>query len=127
MPKLHRVRTAGFAALALAPAVLLAACSSDAAVNKVVPADAGLVVQARDNIFDKKDYAATAGAVKVAYENKGNTTHNLEIEGVSGFKMSSTPGEVGVATIQLVKGTYKIFCSIPGHRDAGMQATLTVG
>jgi uncharacterized cupredoxin-like copper-binding protein len=49
-----------------------------------------------------------------------------EIEGVSGFLLEANPGKSSAETIRLEPGSYTIFCSIPGHRQAGMEGTLTV-
>ena len=105
----------------------LAGCGSSAKVNTTMPPNVGLTIIAKDNIFDATTFTAKAGDVVVAYDNKGATGHNLRIDGVNGFKLDAAPGEIAVGTAKLIKGTYTIFCSIPGHRDAGMQATLTVG
>jgi FtsP/CotA-like multicopper oxidase with cupredoxin domain len=58
--------------------------------------------------------------------NDGSVTHNLTLEGGS-----STPdldaGESAVLDAgELSAGSYVVFCSIAGHRDAGMEATVTV-
>jgi uncharacterized cupredoxin-like copper-binding protein len=36
------------------------------------------------------------------------------------------PGAKRAATATLGKGTYTIYCDIPGHRSQGMQATVTI-
>ena len=36
------------------------------------------------------------------------------------------PGQSGTAVVNLAPGTYQYWCSIPGHKDAGMVGTITV-
>ncbi len=36
------------------------------------------------------------------------------------------PGESGSIVVNLPAGTYQFWCTVPGHRDAGMSGTLTV-
>jgi uncharacterized cupredoxin-like copper-binding protein len=56
--------------------------------------------------------------------------HNLTIQqGTSGAVIGATPtfqGGTKTLKVQLKPGTYTFFCSVPGHRDGGMQGTLTV-
>jgi uncharacterized cupredoxin-like copper-binding protein len=35
-------------------------------------------------------------------------------------------GGVSTVNVKLAPGTYTFYCSVPGHRQAGMQGTLTV-
>lgn len=66
------------------------------------------------------------GPFELVFENAGRVIHNLEIEGVSGLLLEANPGRAAAENIQLETGEYVIFCSIPGHRAAGMEGTLTV-
>ena len=55
--------------------------------------------------------------------------HNLEIEGngvEAGPSATISGGEKAELKVTLKPGTYQFFCAIPGHREAGMEGTLTV-
>jgi uncharacterized cupredoxin-like copper-binding protein len=56
--------------------------------------------------------------------------HNMTIQqGTSGPVLGATPtfqGGTKTLTLDLKPGTYTFYCSVPGHRAAGMQGTLTV-
>jgi uncharacterized cupredoxin-like copper-binding protein len=54
--------------------------------------------------------------------------HTLAIEGVKGFKLEvPRPGDIDTGSVRLEPGSYTLFCDVPGHRQAGMEAPLTVG
>jgi plastocyanin len=85
-----------------------------------------VTVVAQDSLrFDRDDYTASAGDVTIEYENAGNLTHTLLIDGVDDFKLTVTSsGDTDEGTVELEPGDYRIFCDIPGHET--MEATLTV-
>jgi plastocyanin len=114
---------------ALAVAAPLAACGGDdSSASTSTPAgssDNQLVVHAQNSLkFDKAEYTAKAGKIDVEYVNDGNIGHTLLIKKVSGFKLAV--GKTDEGSVNLKAGTYTIYCDIPGHEDAGMEATLTV-
>ncbi len=79
--------------------------------------------------YDKKSLSANAGKVSIAFTNASPLTHNVTIESSSGKVVGSTPtfqGGSKTLSVDLKPGTYKFFCSVPGHRMAGMEGTLTV-
>ena len=71
---------------------------------------------------------AKAGPLTITMKNASTTPHNIAIEG--GGVTGNGPVVQGGATSQfkvtLKPGTYTFFCQVPGHRQAGMQGTLTV-
>ena len=91
------------------------------------PQDEGITVIATDFRLSAATFRAGPGPVEVTYRNDGQVMHTLVIEGVAGFKLDVPKrGDVDTATVDLEPGNYTIFCDIPGHRDAGMQAKLAV-
>lgn len=86
-----------------------------------------VAVVAEDIRFPVRHFTAKAGAVTISYRNEGAIGHTLVIDGVEGFKLSvPAHGDVDQATVQMKPGTYTLYCDIPGHRQAGMEATLEV-
>ncbi len=77
--------------------------------------------------FQSKEFTTKAGINEIEYVDKGGTTHTLVFEEpqFAGFILKVPQGPK-TGKVDLKPGKYTIFCSIPGHRAAGMQATLTV-
>jgi uncharacterized cupredoxin-like copper-binding protein len=71
----------------------------------------------------------TPGRYTFEAENKGQTTHALEITG-PGLKNAVTkditPGQNTNLTVTFKKGPYDIFCPIPGHKMLGMNVNIVV-
>ena len=69
---------------------------------------------------------AGPGELTVTLDNTGVVEHDLVIEGIDGRALAKA-GETASGIFQLDRpGTYTYYCSIPGHRDAGMEGTLAV-
>jgi plastocyanin len=82
-----------------------------------------------DLAFDQKDVNANAGNVTVSFDNKQATPHDVVIEDSSGQELAKTDlisSQTASTTADLQPGTYTFFCDVPGHREAGMEGTLTV-
>jgi plastocyanin len=71
-----------------------------------------------------------AGKVIIEFVNHGQDEHNLNAEDASEGRVGSIPNTAPNAhpslTLTLRAGSYKLFCSLPGHEALGMKATLTV-
>jgi len=84
-------------------------------------------VVAEDVTLPDSSYEATAGTVTVRYTNEGAIPHTLVIEDVDGFKLEvAANGDEAEGTADLEAGSYVLYCDVPGHREAGMEATLAV-
>jgi len=76
--------------------------------------------------FQSKEFTTQAGINLIKYLDKGGT-HTLLFDEpeFNGFILRVPPDDEGKVELQSGK-TYTIYCNIPGHRAAGMEATLTV-
>lgn len=79
--------------------------------------------------YNTKSLTAKAGKVTIDFKNMSELGHNVTVESSSGSTEGATPtmhGESKTLSLNLKPGTYKFFCSVPGHRQAGMEGTITV-
>ena len=78
--------------------------------------------------FKFADAQATAGQVTLTAKNPQPTQHNIAVQG-NGLDQKGnvvTNGATSKVTVDLKPGTYTFYCSVDGHRQAGMQGKLTV-
>ena len=75
--------------------------------------------------YDPMTSSIVAGGT-LTLDNTGSVIHNIEIEGVAGFLIEADAGAEDSAVVDVDPGSYVIFCSIAGHREAGMEGTLNV-
>jgi plastocyanin len=79
--------------------------------------------------YTTTEASAEAGKVTIDFNNPQSLTHDVAIEDSSGKEVGKTEligeGETST-TVNLKPGTYHYFCTVPGHREAGMEGTLTV-
>jgi uncharacterized cupredoxin-like copper-binding protein len=78
--------------------------------------------------FDKSSATAKAGTVTLTMSNPSPIPHGIAVTGSGVNKVGQTVNQGGSSkvTANLKAGTYTFYCPVPGHRQAGMQGTLTV-
>jgi uncharacterized cupredoxin-like copper-binding protein len=124
------------AALAFLAVLALTACgssSSDESGTTGTPAGGGEAIAIGETEYKLDPSSVTidaAGTVTFRVTNNGSIDHALEVDGQGVEEETETiePGETAELTVDLSKeGSYEIYCPINGHRDMGMEGTLTVG
>jgi plastocyanin len=78
--------------------------------------------------YDTKQLAAKAGTVTIEMTNNSPLEHNVTVA-QGGTVLGATPTFIKNSrslTLTLKPGTYTFYCSVPGHRQAGMEGTLSV-
>src|SRR3954464_10237108 len=78
--------------------------------------------------FDQTELTASAGTVTIDFTNMSSLPHDVRIEGngVSDEGTDQITSSSTTATVDLQPGTYTFFCSVDGHRAAGMEGKLVV-
>jgi len=78
--------------------------------------------------YDKKALGAKAGKVTIAFTNASQVGHDVTIA-KGPTKLAGTnviTNSKASVSVSLKPGAYVFYCSVPGHRQAGMQGSLTV-
>lgn len=78
--------------------------------------------------YDTTEVETTAGQVTVNFDNPAPLSHNVVIEDDAGETLGETElisESTTSTTVDLQPGTYTFYCSVPGHREGGMEGTLT--
>jgi plastocyanin len=79
-------------------------------------------------VFDAKQLSAKAGKVTIDFSNASPIEHDVAIaqgSAVAGQTPVFTGGSKTL-TLTLKPGKYTFYCTVPGHRQAGMEGTLSV-
>lgn len=122
-------------AIVVFAALLLAACgggngeSAEPQAEQTEAAGADIVVTGTtSNDFEPSQVEAEAGTISVSMTSEGGPhTFTVELdEGAETVVQVFSAGQPATGEIELEAGTYTFYCSIPGHREAGMVGTLTV-
>lgn len=78
--------------------------------------------------YEEKSVETQAGNVTLSLINESPTPHDVRIEDADGNDLGGTDiitNDTTEATVELEPGEYTFYCSVPGHRQAGMEGTLT--
>ena len=69
-----------------------------------------------------------AGKYSFEVQNQGKVPHNLVVKGAGVDEATSdlAPGISESLTVELKPGSYEFYCSIPGHKQLGMDQKVTV-
>jgi mono/diheme cytochrome c family protein len=80
--------------------------------------------------YEVSSATAPAGALQIDSRNASGTPHDIALEDESGRELGDGPvvsgGGVSRVSVNLRPGRYTFYCTVPGHREGGMQGTLTV-
>jgi plastocyanin len=87
------------------------------------PADGALV-------FEPSGLEAKPGNLTLHYDNPSQVPHSIAVATANGNVLGETqPATGGTQTLEvpdLTPGKYIFYCTVPGHKEAGMEGDLTV-
>ena len=116
---------------------IVAACIAAGALGLAVPAPAAapsrLLVGGDEFRLTLSRTSVKAGRVLIQLQNRGEDDHDLRLQRVTTRPdapvarwAETPPGQLTELTVRVRRGRYRLWCSLPGHEEAGMRATLRV-
>jgi plastocyanin len=79
--------------------------------------------------YTQTEVSGPAGDDTIEFVNDSSTPHDVTIEDSGGSELAQTEvitGDTTSTDATLDAGSYTFFCSVDGHREAGMEGTLTI-
>jgi plastocyanin len=110
----------------------LAACGGGNGDEEGEPAGGGTTLELAADpgggfSFDKETLEAPAGTITIHLTNDSSVPHDVGIEGNGVDEKTDTVANGDISlTVDLEPGEYTFYCDVPGHREGGMEGTLTV-
>jgi plastocyanin len=128
---LTRVRRSTTLAVA---GLAIALCAHAAPASASAAAPSRVLVEATEFRFTLSRTTVKAGPAIVQLAIRGEDPHDLRLVPAGKVRSSAQPatipetlpGAVAEWRGKLTKGRWTLYCSLPGHRAAGMRAALTV-
>jgi plastocyanin len=126
------------AVLVLAPFALAACGGDDDETTSADTTDANPAAEAVDVsavpdgsfAYEESELEAPAGTLTANFTNPAPIAHDFCVEDSGGEELGCTEliadGDTDVAEFEVESGEYTYFCSVAGHREGGMEGTLTV-
>jgi uncharacterized cupredoxin-like copper-binding protein len=124
-----------FLSIAMVSLVVLAACGGDDDGNGNSDnggnGSSSVDMEMGEMYFDPNEVSADGGSsLTVNLENAGNQLHDFTIDDLDGERVhvEVASGEEDSVTLDIPDDVDEIefYCTIPGHRDAGMEGVITV-
>lgn len=106
---------------------LIGVMRGTSAVAAPAPAEQQLALELAEFSIEPAPLSAVSGApIRLLGTNVGSTDHDITMDGIGTTGAFSSGEEAALDAGELEPGDYVVYCSIPGHRDSGMETTLTV-
>ena len=110
--------------------LVLAALVVSAPAEAALASPARLQVSATEFRFTLSRLQIKRGPAIVELVNRGQDDHDLRLRRIGGTKVwklpRTQPGDRAQLSASFAAGTFRLWCSLPGHRLAGMRTTLRV-
>lgn len=99
----------------------------DMEAARPAPGAREFAVSATSFEFEPSQLTMEAGEEVAIALTSTDILHDFVVED-GDFHLAAEPGETALGGLRIDEpGTYTVYCSVAGHRDAGMEATLVVG
>lgn len=105
----------------------IATKDADPTTNTRAPSAIGVVlkVTGTEYSFTPSALKASAGKTTIRFTNLGAVDHDFVIDALH-IDLTPKPGKTAETIVTLSPGTYTTYCAVAGHRQSGMEGTLTV-